>query len=148
FISTASLDKYESLVFKDPDFLTYFIEATPLNELGVLNIGSRPMIQKNSEYFEDLRAIPWVFAWTQSRQMIPAWYSAGTALKDLVEAGEDNLSLLQEMYQNWHFFHSTINNLQMALVKSDMETAKEYVELVEDQAIGERIFHNILKEYN
>src|SRR5699024_4043341 len=59
-----------------------------------------------------------------------------------------NLSLLQEMYQNWHFFHSTINNLQMALVKSDMETGKEYVELVEDQAIGERIFHNILKEYN
>lgn len=148
FISTASLDKYESLVFKDPDFLTYFKEATPLNELGELNIGSRPMSRKNSEHFEDLRAIPWVFAWTQSRQMIPAWYAAGTALKDFAEAGEDNLSLLQEMYQNWHFFHSTINNLQMALVKSDMETGKEYVELVEDQAIGERIFHNILKEYN
>src|SRR5699024_2070198 len=112
-------------------------------ELGELNIGCGPMSRKNSEHFEDLQASPWVFAWTQSRQMIPAWYAAGTALKDFVEAGEDNLSLLQEMYQNWQFFHSTINNLQMALVKTDMETGKEYVELVKDQANGERIFHNI-----
>lgn len=147
FVSEASLDKYESLVFKDPDFLTYFKEATPLHELGELNIGSRPMSRSNSERFEDLRAIPWVFAWTQSRQMIPAWYAAGTAFKKFIDADDSHLALLQEMYQNWKFFHSTINNLQMALVKSDMETGKEYVELVKDKDLGERIFSNILTEY-
>lgn len=147
FMSKVSFKKYQELVFEDPDFLTYFHEATPLHELGELNIGSRPMSRKNSERFEDLRAIPWVFAWTQSRQMLPAWYAAGTAFKVFIDAEEGNLQLLQEMYKNWGFFHATINNLQMALVKSDMQTGKEYVELVQDESIGERIFNNILAEY-
>src|SRR5690625_2434832 len=147
FISKASLKTYEKLVFKDPDFLTYFHEATPLYELGELNIGSRPMSRKNSQRFEDLRAIPWVFAWTQSRHMIPAWYAAGSAFQEFIEGDESHLSLLQEMYQNWSFFHATVNNLQMALVKSDMQTGKEYVELVQDKQIGERIFSQIHSEY-
>lgn len=148
FLAEASLDKYESLVFEDRDFLSYFKEATPLNELGELNIGSRPMSRRNSERFEDLRAIPWVFAWTQSRQMIPAWYAAGTALKSFIDAQDGHLALLQDMYENWRFFQSTINNLQMALVKSDMATGKEYVELVKDRDLGERIFNHISSEYH
>ena len=80
-ISREALTKYQSLVFEDPDFLTYFNEATPLKEIGDLNIGSRPMSRKNQGRFEDLRAIPWVFAWTQSRQLLPAWYAAGTGLE-------------------------------------------------------------------
>src|SRR5690625_2746420 len=130
-ISKVSLKKYQSLVFGDPDFLSYFHQATPLTELGDLNIGSRPMSRKNSQRFEDLRAIPWVFAWTQSRHMIPAWYAAGTGLQAFIDEDATHLATLQTMYQEWPFFHSTINNLQMALMKADMNSAKEYLELVD-----------------
>ncbi|MFB3168968.1 phosphoenolpyruvate carboxylase [Neobacillus sp. 179-C4.2 HS] len=146
-ISSAALKKYQSLVFGDADFLTYFNEATPLRELGDLNIGSRPMSRKNRGRFEDLRAIPWVFAWTQSRQLLPAWYAAGTGLESYAQKSEQNLQQLQQMYENWPFFRSTIDNLQMALMKADITTAKEYLSLVEDQKIAERIFSNILEEY-
>ncbi|MFB3162721.1 phosphoenolpyruvate carboxylase [Neobacillus sp. 179-J 1A1 HS] len=146
-ISSAALKKYQSLVFGDADFLTYFNEATPLRELGDLNIGSRPMSRKNRGRFEDLRAIPWVFAWTQSRQLLPAWYAAGTGLESYAQKSEQNLQQLQQMYKNWPFFRSTIDNLQMALMKADITTAKEYLSLVEDQKIAERIFSNILEEY-
>lgn len=146
-ISSAALKKYQSLVFGDSDFLTYFNEATPLRELGDLNIGSRPMSRKNRGRFEDLRAIPWVFAWTQSRQLLPAWYAAGTGLESYALKSDENLKQLQQMYENWPFFRSTIDNLQMALMKADITTAKEYLSLVEDQKIAERIFSNILEEY-
>jgi phosphoenolpyruvate carboxylase len=146
-MSKQALEKYQSLVFGDKDFLTYFNQATPLKELGALNIGSRPMSRKGSQRFEDLRAIPWVFAWTQSRQMIPAWYAAGTGLKSFVDGSEENLKLLQEMYREWPFFQATINNLQMALLKADLTTANEYINLVEDKAIGQRIFKDISEEY-
>ncbi len=146
-ISEHSLEKYQSLVFGDGDFLTYFHQATPLKEIGALNIGSRPMSRKNSQQFEDLRAIPWVFAWTQSRHMIPAWYAAGTGLQAFMDQDESNLSLLQNMYQEWSFFRSTINNLQMALMKADMPAAKEYLSLVKDPTIAERIYGNISDEY-
>lgn len=146
-ISKHALKKYQSLVFGDPDFLTYFKQATPLRELGALNIGSRPMSRKGSERFEDLRAIPWVFAWTQSRQMIPAWYAAGTGLQSFATKSDENLQLLKKMYKKWPFFESTINNLQMALLKADLQTAKEYIHLVEDQTIATRIFEEISNEY-
>lgn len=146
-ISAVSLKKYQSLVFEDPDFLTYFNQATPLKELAELNIGSRPMSRKNSSKFENLRAIPWVFAWTQSRQLFPAWYAAGTGLESFAAKHPENLQLLQEMYQEWPFFRSTVDNLQMALMKADIPTAKEYSSLVEDKAIADRIFGNILEEY-
>lgn len=147
-ISDAALAKYQSLVFEDPDFLSYFHQATPLKELGELNIGSRPMSRKNKGRFEDLRAIPWVFAWTQSRQLLPGWYAAGTGLETFAVKGEQNLKLLQQMYQNWPFFQSTIDNLQMALMKADIPTAKEYLSLVDDKVMGDRIFSNILEEYD
>ena len=146
-ISEKSLKKYQTLVFGDPDFLTYFHQATPLTELGALNIGSRPMSRKNSQDFEDLRAIPWVFAWTQSRHMIPAWYAAGTGLQSFIADDNSHLEMLQTMYKEWSFFHSTINNLQMALMKADMKTAKEYLELVDDPAVAERIYEDIIDEY-
>jgi phosphoenolpyruvate carboxylase len=146
-ISSVALKKYQSLVFEDSDFLTYFNEATPLRELGDLNIGSRPMSRKNRGRFEDLRAIPWVFAWTQSRQLLPAWYAAGSGLESFASKSDQNLQQLKVMYEKWPFFRSTIDNLQMALMKADITTAKEYLLLVEDQQIAERIFSNILEEY-
>lgn len=146
-ISSQSLKKYQSLVFSDPDFLTYFKQTTPLNELRELNIGSRPMSRKNSEKFEDLRAIPWVFAWTQCRQNLPAWYAAGTGLSAFASKGDKELKVLQDMYELWPFFQSTVNNLQMALMKADLQTAGEYVALVQDKAIGEKIFKDISDEF-
>lgn len=145
-ISEHALTKYQSLVFKDPDFLTYFKQATPLLELGALNIGSRPMSRKGSERFEDLRAIPWVFAWTQSRQLFPAWFASGTGLQHFAKK-PGGLSLLQHMYKEWPFFHSTIDNLQMALTKADLTTAKEYADMVQDETIQQRIFNEIKEEY-
>lgn len=146
-VTKEALFKYQSLVFGDKDFLTYFNEATPLGELGALNIGSRPMSRKGSQRFEDLRAIPWVFAWTQSRQLIPAWYAAGTGLETFASRSEENLKLLKTMYQDWPFFQVTINNLQMALLKADMATAEEYKNLVKNKEIADRIFHDIKAEY-
>lgn len=146
-MSEKSLEKYQSLVFGDPDFITYFNQATPLNELDAFKIGSRPMSRKNSQEFDDLRAIPWVFAWTQSRHMIPAWYAAGTGLQSFIDQGTGNLDILQTMYKEWSFFHATINNLQMALLTADMGSAKEYLELVEDPEVAQRIFENIVDEY-
>lgn len=147
-ISEVSLKKYQSLVFGDQDFLTYFNESTPLQEISELNIGSRPMKRKDSSKFENLRAIPWVFAWTQNRQLLPAWYASGTGLVSYTEKGEENLSVLKQMYESWPFFRSTINNLQMALTKADIQTAKEYKALVNDEKLGDRIFQNIVEEYN
>ncbi|UOQ48416.1 phosphoenolpyruvate carboxylase [Gracilibacillus caseinilyticus] len=145
-ISEYALKKYQSLVFEDPGFIQYFNEATPLHELGDLNIGSRPMKRKGSNRFEDLRAIPWVFAWTQSRQLLPAWYAAGTGFKQYLDQ-TGNLELLQKMYQQWPFFHATINNLQMALTKADINTAQGYADMMEDKEISSRIFGAIKEEY-
>jgi phosphoenolpyruvate carboxylase len=147
-MSEVSLRKYQDLVFADSDFITYFNEATPLQEIGGLNIGSRPMSRKNSAQFENLRAIPWVFAWTQSRQLLPGWYAAGSGLESFAGESEENLKLLQEMYEEWPFFRSTIDNLQMALMKADITTAKEYSQLVKNKEVADRIFSNIVEEYN
>jgi len=147
-ISAISLAKYQSLVFNDPDFMTYFKEATPLNEIGNLKIGSRPMSRKNKTTFDNLRAIPWVFAWTQSRQLLPAWYASGTGLSEFAQQKPGNLEILKQMYAKWPFFRSTIDNLQMALMKADLTTAREYSSLVEDEAIGNRIYQIIKEEYN
>ncbi|ENH97871.1 phosphoenolpyruvate carboxylase [Gracilibacillus halophilus YIM-C55.5] len=145
-ISEYALKKYQSLVFEDPGFIKYFNQATPLHELGDLNIGSRPMKRKGSDHFEDLRAIPWVFAWTQSRQLLPAWFATGTGIKKYIDE-HGNLEMLQRMYRDWPFFTATMNNLQMALTKADLGTAKEYANMVQDQEIGQRIFKQIEDEY-
>lgn len=146
YASDVAFKKYQDLVFGDPDFLKYFNQGTPLNELGELNIGSRPMKRKGSERFEDLRAIPWVFAWTQSRQLIPAWYATGTGLKAYVDKTGD-IELLREMYAHWPFFQATINNLQMALTKADLDIAEAYTEMVESREVVDRIFGHIKDEY-
>lgn len=146
-ISAQALTAYQDLVFRDPDFLDFFHEATPLPEIGKLNIGSRPARRQNNREFKNLRAIPWVFAWTQSRFLFPAWYAVGTALEQFVQSGEDHLPILQDMYRHWQFFRSTIDNLQMALAKADLVIAREYTTLVKDHEMGMRIFDRIATEY-
>ncbi|MBW7455793.1 phosphoenolpyruvate carboxylase, partial [Paenibacillus sepulcri] len=146
-ISETALRKYQDLIFRDPDFLTFFKESTPLPEIGELNIGSRPSKRKNSDRFEDLRAIPWVFAWTQSRYLLPAWYAAGTALQEYVQDDEKRLETLRAMYEQFPFFTSLIDNLQMALAKADLQIAAEYADMITDSTIRERIFTQIKEEY-
>ncbi|WP_270168088.1 phosphoenolpyruvate carboxylase [Paenibacillus sp. SYP-B4298] len=146
-ISETAQDKYQDLIFRDPDFLTFFRESTPLAEIGELNIGSRPSKRKNSDRFEDLRAIPWVFAWTQSRYLLPAWYAAGTALQQYVDGKDENLNTLKQMYEHFPFFRSLIDNLQMALAKADLTIAREYASMIKDDEIRGRIFGLIEQEY-
>ncbi len=146
-ISEVSLKKYQDLIFRDPDFLTFFKESTPLPEVGELNIGSRPAKRKNSDRFEDLRAIPWVFAWTQSRYLLPAWYAAGTGLQSFYQNNEENLKVLQDMYSNFSFFTSLIDTLQMAIAKADLLIAKEYSNMTKEESYRNRIFQQIEEEF-
>jgi phosphoenolpyruvate carboxylase len=146
-ISEVALEKYQDLVFRDPDFYTFFKESTPMPEVGELNIGSRPAKRKNSDRFEDLRAIPWVFGWTQSRYLFPAWYAAGTGLNSYYQGKEERLQELRDMYNNWSFFQSLIDNLQMALSKSDLKIATEYAGLVKNEETKKRILEQIVNEH-
>ncbi|MFC5704439.1 phosphoenolpyruvate carboxylase [Cohnella faecalis] len=146
-ISETAQTKYQDLIFRDPDFMTFFKESTPLPEVGELNIGSRPSKRKNSERFEDLRAIPWVFSWTQSRYLLPAWYAAGTAFHGYVAGDKERLETLRTMYKEYSFFSSLIDNLQMALAKADLLIAREYSEMIKDDTIRTRIFTQIEEEY-
>jgi phosphoenolpyruvate carboxylase len=129
---------YRDLVYGTAGFNTVFRQMTPLAEITELNIGSRPASRTASDRIEDLRAIPWVFSWAQSRVMLPGWYGVGHAL----QASADQ-SLLREMLAAWPFFRTTLDNLEMVLAKSDMAIAERYVSLVEDAALGERIFARI-----
>ncbi len=139
---------YRGLVYDDPRFVHYFYEATPITEIVRLNIGSRPASRKSSQRIEDLRAIPWVFAWMQSRHTIPGWYGLGSALDHFVEQhGEPGLALLRRMYHEWPFVTTTIDNAQMILAKADMRIARSYAALVPDQELADAIFGQIAAEY-
>ncbi|XP_034685750.1 phosphoenolpyruvate carboxylase 4 [Vitis riparia] len=127
-ISKISGQCYRSTVYENPEFLAYFHEATPQAELGFLNIGSRPTRRKNSTGIGHLRAIPWVFAWTQTRFVLPAWLGVGSGLKGVCEKGhkEDLIA----MYKEWPFFQSTIDLIEMVLGKADITIAKHYDEVL------------------
>ncbi|WP_276358027.1 phosphoenolpyruvate carboxylase [Cohnella caldifontis] len=147
-ISEKAQTKYQDLIFRDPDFMKFFKESTPLPEIGELNIGSRPSKRKNSERFEDLRAIPWVFSWTQSRYLLPAWYAAGTAFQSYVQGDGSRLETLRTMFREYSFFRTLIDNLQMALAKADLNIAREYAGMIQDETVRTRIFTLIEEEYN
>lgn len=112
-----------------------------------LNIGSRPSKRKNSDKFEDLRAIPWVFAWTQSRYLLPAWYAAGTGLQSYYQDKEENLVVLKEMYASFPFFRTLIDTVQMAVAKADLVIAKEYSAMTSNEEARDRIYGQIEAEF-
>jgi phosphoenolpyruvate carboxylase len=121
-------DAYRGVVRGDPRFVEYFRAATPEQELGALNIGSRPARRKKGGGIESLRAIPWIFAWTQTRHLLPAWLGTGEALQALFEDGEEEA--LQQMYARWPFFQSTIDLIEMVLAKALMRIAALYDEVL------------------
>lgn len=145
-LSSVAQDVYRSLVYEDPDFLSFFSQASPINELSMLNMGSRPARRVQSPNVESLRAIPWVFAWTQNRFLLPSWYGTGTAFAKYLEQ-PGGLDTLREMYKEWPFFRTLVNFVQMTLAKSDLRIAETYTTLVEDPGIRKRIWERISEEH-
>ncbi|MCU7939870.1 MAG: phosphoenolpyruvate carboxylase [gamma proteobacterium symbiont of Bathyaustriella thionipta] len=142
-------DSYRTLTDKTPGFLDYFYEATPVSEIGLMNIGSRPSHRKTGDRSKSsVRAIGWVFGWAQSRHTLPAWYGLGTALNQYINGSEANLKRLRKMYTKWPYFNALLDNTQMALFKADMDIAKEYAELCKDEQHRERVYSLIRDEYN
>ena len=147
-LSAAGERSYRQLTDHTPGFLDYFYEATPLNEIGLLNIGSRPSHRKKGERSKaSVRAIAWVFSWAQSRHTLPAWFGIGTALESWRNDHPERLAKLQQMYREWPYFRALISNAQMALFKSDMDIARQYARLCRDQQSATRIYQAIREEY-
>lgn len=145
-IVTYSNGVYRDLVFGNPHFYDYFFEATPIKEVSSLNIGSRPAARKTITEISGLRAIPWVFSWSQSRIMFPGWYGVGSAFKHFIDAEEGNLEKLQHMYEKWPFFHSLLSNVDMVLSKTNMNIAFQYSKLAESEEVR-NVFNVILDEW-
>jgi len=146
-LSASAHARYRKLIYDDPTFLSFFEQATPILELGWLNIGSRPSRRTKGRGIEELRAIPWVFSWMQSRYVLPSWYGVGGALKEYIDENPEHLSLLQQMYQDWPFLRAFLDNLQMTLSKADMHIAQHYAMLVDDEELRQRISQEIRQEY-
>jgi phosphoenolpyruvate carboxylase len=138
---------YRALVHETPGFVDWFRAATPIRELGELNIGSRPPSRKAGDKIADLRAIPWVFSWSQARIMLPGWYGTGSALESWVDGSEEKLGRLQELHRRWPFFRSVLSNMGMVLAKTDLELAARYAELVPDEELRARVFDQITAEH-
>jgi phosphoenolpyruvate carboxylase len=139
---------YRELIDNTEGLFDYFYEVTPVSEIGLLNIGSRPSHRKQQDRSKtSIRAIPWVFGWAQSRHTLPAWYGLGTALETWRNNDPARLAQLQAMHQQWPFFRALLGNIQMALFKGEMNIAHEYTRLARDPVLAESIYHKIRDEY-
>lgn len=138
---------YRDLVFGNEHFYDYFFESSPIKAISSFNIGSRPAARKTITEIGGLRAIPWVFSWSQSRVMFPGWYGVGSSFKEFIDENpKENLAFLRKMYKNWPFFQSLLSNVDMVLSKSNMNIAFEYAKLCEDEKVQE-IYYTILDEW-
>jgi len=148
-LSADAFSAYRGLVYETPGFVDYFWSSTVITEIATLNIGSRPASRTKTRKIEDLRAIPWVFSWAQSRVMLPGWYGFGAAAKAFVARNPENgLALLQDMAKEWPFFRTQLSNMDMVLSKSSLAIASRYAELVTDTALREKIFGRIQQEWS
>ncbi|WP_137724524.1 phosphoenolpyruvate carboxylase [Prescottella subtropica] len=138
---------YADLVHDTPGFVDYFTASTPVAEIGALNIGSRPVTRKPTQSIADLRAIPWVLSWSQSRVMLPGWYGTGSAFETWVGGDRDRLAVLTDLYERWPFFRTVLSNLAQVMSKSDMGLAARYSELVPDVALRDEVFGKIAAEH-
>ncbi len=137
---------FRELTDDNPATMQYFYETTPSKEIALLNIGSRPSHRKKTDYSKkSIRAIGWVFGWSQSRQNIPGWYGLGSALASVIEDGD--LSTLQDMHKSWRYFQNLLSNSQMVILKTDQRVAKAYASLCKDKEIAENTYTDINSEY-
>jgi len=146
-LAEAARRHYRALVYEDPEFLEYFRRATPIEEIVQLKIGSRPSKRSASASVDQLRAIPWVFSWMQCRHTLPGWYGLGAALGEFLEQGPENLETLREMYRQWPFWRTLVDNTQMILAKADMTIARLYADLVDDADLADRVYGRIAAEH-
>ena len=141
-----SYDIYRELVFGNEHFYDYFFESSPIKAISSFNIGSRPAARKTITEIGGLRAIPWVFSWSQSRVMFPGWYGVGSSFKEFIDQDPKNIEFLRDMYQNWPFFQSLLSNVDMVLSKSNMNIAFEYAQLCASEEV-QAIYYTILDEW-
>jgi phosphoenolpyruvate carboxylase len=146
-LADAGRQAFRVFVYETPGFMEYWQGATPIHELALMPIGSRPA-KRGEGGFAQIRAIPWVFSWMQSRAIIPSWYGVGHALQAYCE-GDDcaGMDLLQTMYADWPFFRALVRNVELDLAKADMGIAALYADLVADVALRDRIFDDIRDEH-
>ncbi len=146
-LSELSQKCYRKFVYESDGFLNYWQKATPINELSMMQISSRPAKRQERGGFSAMRAIPWMFSWMQSRAIVPSWFGLGTAFKDFADEQSSNLDLLQEMYRNWSFFNALIDNAQLDVAKADMGIAELYASLVEPVELRDQFFNWIKEEH-
>ncbi|MFZ6675523.1 phosphoenolpyruvate carboxylase [Undibacterium sp. Xuan67W] len=147
-LSDHAFRAYRNMVYETEGFEQYFWESTVISEIAGLNIGSRPASRKKSTAIEDLRAIPWVFSWSQCRLMLPGWFGFGSAVQSYLKAHPENgLQTLQAMFKTWSFFSTVLSNMEMVLAKSDIGIASRYAQLVKDEALRDRIFPRLKAEH-
>ncbi|WP_422978714.1 phosphoenolpyruvate carboxylase [Undibacterium sp. Ji49W] len=147
-LSDHAFKAYRNLVYETEGFEQYFWESTVISEIAGLNIGSRPASRKKSTAIEDLRAIPWVFSWSQCRLMLPGWFGFGSAVQSYLSAHPDTgMQTLQAMFREWSFFSTVLSNMEMVLAKSDIGIASRYAQLVKDDSLRNRIFPRIQAEH-
>jgi phosphoenolpyruvate carboxylase len=152
-LSATSYDFYRKHIVDSPETFTYFEQATPVAELEHARIGSRPAKRTDASSakkrsMEDLRAIPWVFGWMQSRHLVPAWFGVGHALSAFVAGNPDNLAHLQTIFKSFPLFIDIIRNVEMALAKADFGIAKLYASMVEDEGLCDRVYSMLEAEFN
>ncbi|WP_341487767.1 phosphoenolpyruvate carboxylase [Pararhizobium sp. A13] len=148
-LSALAIAAYRGLVYDTEGFEQFFWESTVIGEIAKLNIGSRPASRTASRRIEDLRAIPWVFGWSQCRLMLPGWYGFGSAVKIWLERNPGSgLAMLREMHAEWPFFRTLLSNMDMVLAKSNIAIASRYAGLVEDEALRDAIFFRIRSEWH
>ncbi|WP_222611108.1 MULTISPECIES: phosphoenolpyruvate carboxylase [Undibacterium] len=147
-LSNNAFRAYRNMVYETEGFEQYFWESTVISEIAGLNIGSRPASRKKSTAIEDLRAIPWVFSWSQCRLMLPGWFGFGSAVQQYLQAHpDDGLSTLRAMFKDWSFFSTVLSNMEMVLAKSDIGIASRYAQLVKDESLRNRIFPRLEAEH-
>jgi phosphoenolpyruvate carboxylase len=147
-LADAAHDAYRALVHDEPRFVEFFRAITPIGEITTLNVGSRPASRTGSDRIQDLRAIPWVFGWSQCRLMLPGWYGSGAAFDALAAADDHALDLLRRMYDGWPFFRSVMENMGMVLAKADVGIGTMYADaLVPDEVLRRRILERIVSEH-
>ena len=146
-MSSCAYRYYRENIAEDPDVLEYFEHATPVNELEHARIGSRPARRKQSHRLEDLRAIPWVFGWMQSRHALPAWFGVGYALEKFAARGAEALHTLKQMMSDLPLFSDLIRNVELAMAKADLSIARAYADLVPNRELGDRVFAKLAEEF-
>jgi phosphoenolpyruvate carboxylase len=146
-LATASQAAYRTLVYETPGFADWFRAITPIVELSTMNIGSRPASRTNSGRIEDLRAIPWVFSWSQCRLMLPGWFGVGSAVAEWVGDVPAKLAELQEMHEQWPWFRTVVSNMAQVLAKSDLTIAARYQTLAADVPHASEFFDVVAAEH-